>query len=419
MITVVKLSGNEKPWLTPAIKHLINLRWAAFRDRDFVRYMSFKLKVQKEIAKAKLRWGLRAKRSAKDLWKVTKNVIGQSKVSMSSILNKFPTQIDAANAINTVFSHVFNPSSLSTPNGSSCPVDLRHPTIHVHAVFQELKKLKPGKSCGPDRIPSLFYKEAAVFLAEPLTHLFNMCLSQGLFPSFWKRAHVVPIPKKRNPTERDLRPISLLSTPSKIFEKILSIYLRNQFRDAADREQHGGIVGRSTSTALITVHDCLTRLMDRDDISGAQLIAYDISKAFDKLSGKVVISQLQQSNFPPFFVHLMSSYLSNRSQCVKLNGAFSESLPVTSGVPQGSVLGPLLFLTVMGTLEKRYPETGLVKFMDDVTLVVPIMKACSNHNVNEEDDNFRSWADRVGLTINETKSKCIVYQRSPNFSPAA
>lgn len=417
-VVVVKFSGDEKPWLTPVIKHLINLRWAAFRDRDFVKYNFFKAKVRKEIVKAKLRWGLNAKRSTKDLWRVTNSVVGRAKPSLSSFLSDFSTPVDAANAINTVFSNVFTRDGQILPADLTCsPNGVLHPIIPLHAVLRHLQNLKSGKSCGPDQLPNLIYKEAALLLVEPLTHLFNLCLSHGVFPAFWKRAHVVPVPKVRNPTVNDLRPISLLPSPSKIFEKILATYLSESFRVSAGLEQHGAIAGRSTSTALICIHDYVTQFLDRDDISGVQIIAYDISKAFDKISHNVIVSRLKESNFPPYFIQLIVSYLSNRSQCVKINGSLGDSLSATSGVPQGSVLGPMLFVAVMGTLKKRFPETGLVKFVDDVTLIVPTITGSSNNLVIEEDANFRSWAVKVGLVINERKSKCIVFPRSPTFVP--
>ena len=124
-----------------------------------------------------------------------------------------------------------------------------------------------------------------------------------------------------------------------------------------------------------------------------------------------------ESNFPPFFTKLMISYLTERNQCVKINSTLSSCESVSSGVPQGSVLGPLLFVAVMGTLKKLHKDTGLVKFIDDVTIIVPITRNASGRVVAEEDDNVRSWANKVGLTINERKSKCLVFKKSLSFIP--
>ena len=275
------------------------------------------------------------------------------------------------------------------------------------------------RSCGRQCIPNKIYKEAAILLAKPLAHLFNLCLSQGRFPSVWKKAHVVPVPKIRCPTITDFRPISLLSSPCKILERILADHLSAHFRESAGPEQHGAVPGRSTTTASVNIHDFLTSAMDKNCVQGVQLIAYDISKAFDKISHKVILSCLTKNQFPPFFIHLVESYLYDRTQCVTVNGVLSDFLPVSSVVPQGSVLGPMLFVAVMGTLHAVNSDTGLVKFVDDVTLMVPIMKGESNQKVAIENDNFRSWAKLIGLTINDQKSKSIGFQRSPAFTPAA
>ncbi len=419
-LPVIRVRSMElnKPWLTPIIKHLINQRWRAYREGDFSKYNFLKDKVKNEIRKRKLNWGRNAKRSARDLWRVTNNAIGRVKPPLTSFLSSYENTEAAANAINSAFYSVFEKDEC-TVKDYFVSADWSYPVILPELVLQHLHRLKLGKAPGPDCIPNKIYKEAAALLAEPLAHLFNQCLSQGRFPSIWKKAHVVPVPKRRCPTITDFRPISLLSSPSKILERILADHLSVYFRESAGCEQHGALPGRSTATASVKIHDFLTSAMDMNCVQGVQLIAYDISKAFDKISHKVILSCLTKNRFPSFFVHLVESYLCDRTQRVKVGDVVSAILPVSSGVPQGSVLGPLLFVAVMGSLHAVNADTGLVKFVDDVTLMVPIMKGESNQKVAIENDNFRTWAKHTGLAINDQKSKSIGFQRCSAFTPAA
>ena len=413
----VPFSQNEKPWITPRVKDLINQRWKAYRNKDFVQYNKLKAIVKSHINKAKLNWGLKAKTSSKNLWRVVNEASGRSTCSIDQLIAQFTNREDAANAMNLSFVSVFDPESVKLMNVDDCTVRGEAMCLSPMQVFRELQNLKVGKSPGSDKTPVLLYKRAARILCEPLSHLFNVCLHERKFPSSWKLAYVVPVPKCRNPTLKELRPISLLPTLSKVFEKLLAKSVMAEFKIAAGSEQHGGFLGRSTATASILIHDHVTRFLDSQDVSAVYVIAYDISKAFDKIRHSIIVRRLTECGFPSQFVSLMKSYLSERFQQVKVHESLSSKEMITSGVPQGSVLGPLLFAAVMGTLTKRHQNTSLVKFVDDITLIVPTSQKGTNEHVNEEDQNVRMWAEGVGLTINQKKSKYLVYRRSLSVVP--
>lgn len=407
----VQSSKNDKPWMTPMIKHLINLRWAAFRNKRFIIYDNLKRKIKVEINKAKMKWGLRAKQSPRDLWRVVNIATGRNKNKLDHVVQKFSNIESAANAINTNFVSVFTPANetVSVEDVSSSNEDLR--PISALIVFDVIRRLRQDKATGPEDIPAVLYKRAAALLAEPLTHIFNVCLAQGFFPTAWKLATVVPVPKTSKPSITDLRPISLLSTLSKVFERILAKAVHHHFLRSSGGDQHGGLPGRSTVTASILIHDHITRLLDLDDVVAVQVIAYDMSKAFDKLPHSTILKRLIDCDFPSNFVKLIQSYLFERFQQVQLNQYLSNVEMVSSGVPQGSVLGPLLFISVMGSLHALFPDTVLVKFIDDLTVIVPVYRHGSSHAA-EEDHNIRSWTNKVGLTLNVEKSKCLVFKKS-------
>lgn len=407
----VEMSKNGKPWITPLVKTLIDKRWSAFRTKDFEMYNRLKFKVKVAIKKAKQRWSMNAKHSPKELWRVTKALTGRSAASNELLVNSFGTAEIAADAINSVFISIFREETFASVS-FGCETTTM-PTIQAPLVFKCLKELKVGKACGPDAIPNVLFKKAAAFIAEPLCHIYNLCLSAGEFPSCWKQAIVVPVPKSPRPAITDFRPISLLCSPCKVFEKALVRMTMPLFHRAAGPEQHGCFHLHSTATASIMIHDHITSLLDLANVKGVHVLSYDISKAFDQISHQVILSRLVDCSFPHNFVSLMAAYLTDRYQRVRIDNHLSGSARVPSGVPQGSVIGPLLFSAVMGLLTPVNSQTRIVKYIDDVTLVVPIFHG-GQQFISDEDKNVRHWAIDVGLTINEAKSKVLQISGSTN-----
>ena len=232
-----------------------------------------------------------------------------------------------------------------------------------------------------------------------------------------KQAHVCPIPKTKPASIDNLRPIALLPVRSKILERIVLEELRPIFIQHFGEDQFGSRPSSSTTCALIKVlHHCLS-MLEKPNVMGIQIIAYDYAKAFDKLSHNVILRQLKMKDFPTPFVEWTKSYLNQRSQAVRIGTALSNYLPSPSGVPQGSVLGPLLFCLSIADLEVMYDSSQLVKYVDDVTLSVPLFKEDSNSHVKEEHANFLSWSSMNGFEVNLKKCKSLSFLKSKEQKP--
>ena len=222
-------------------------------------------------------------------------------------------------------------------------------------------------------------------------------------------ATVVPVPKCRNPSLCDYRPISILPAASKIFEKLVyEKYVKDKVRNVVSREQFAFVPGAGTGTtcALVRVTNRLLGFLDPE--SGAvRLLFIDFTKAFDQLPFAVTLNHFANAGFSRGFVVWLYSYLHNRYQRVRLRGEHSAWIPVVSGVPQGSILGPVLFAVVVDALKCLHSNSYLVKFADDVTIIHTVRKS-DEDQLQSELDHVMQWSRSVGLKVNSAKTKTMV-----------
>ncbi|CAH2097405.1 unnamed protein product [Euphydryas editha] len=230
-----------------------------------------------------------------------------------------------------------------------------------------IKDIDLTKGMGPDNIPPLFISRCSASLTEPLTLLFRRSIIEGVVPKIWKSAFISPIYKSGNKGEvKNYRPISKLCIFAKLLERIVYSQLYRFFSNFFIDEQHGFQKHRSTASNLLTFVDYASEGMD----SGGQVDAIftDYSKAFDRIDHSLLLEKLYLAGIHGSLFRWFSSYIENRSQAVVLNGFSSAWCQVPSGVPQGSLLGPLLFNIFINDISSCFHHSQFLLYADDMKI---------------------------------------------------
>jgi hypothetical protein len=281
-------------------------------------------------------------------------------------------------------------------------------TIDRHEVEFFLGQLVNNKSPGPDLIPTKILKHCRKALSLPLTTIFNASLSQGIFPSRWKHANVTPVLKKGSRTMvKNYRPISLLSVMSKIFEKVLHKKIYSHVRRHIAREQHGFISHRSTVTNLAEyVHDIAKHVNNKVQVDA---VYTDFVKAFDRVDHVLLLHKLRSFGICGQLHKLLSDYLSDRTQIVTIDTEVSDTEHVTSGVPQGSILGPLLFTLFVNDLPRCIKFSKCIMYADDVKIYQPVRKVSDSEVLQRDIDSLSAWCKMWRLNLNVSKCNIITF----------
>lgn len=277
-------------------------------------------------------------------------------------------------------------------------------------VFENLKHMKPSLSSGPDGIPAAILKAFKDILVPILTSIFNNCLTTNTFPATWKISRIYPIFKSGNSTDpTNYRPISILCAASKLFESALHTVLSSCVKNALLLDQHGFIIGRSTTTNLTCFMTHASKAVtDRGQIDA---VYCDLSKAFDLVTHPLLLKKLLLCGVNAPLVALLGSYLLNRRCYVSVNGQKSVDYIPTSGVPQGSVLGPLLFSLFINDVSTSIKSSFFLLYADDIKVfkIINCPEDCLalQHDIS----SFARWCAEQGLIINASKTKVITYSR--------
>lgn len=279
--------------------------------------------------------------------------------------------------------------------------------LDVEKILKAIAKLKPDKSQGPDELSPKLLIETGNEIAYPLLLLFSKSLNESTVPQEWKRANVTPIFKKgsRNCME-NYRPVSLTSQVCKLFETIIRDNLvhhleRNQLIASS---QHGFRKGRSCLSNLLEFLDKVTGCIDDGD--SVDVIFLDFAKAFDKVSHRRLILKLRAHHIDEKLINWIAAWLNNRVQRVCIRGVASNWLVVLSGVPQGSVLGPLLFLIYINDLDYGI-KNWILKFADDTKLFGKIRGTSDVIKLQDDLDQLLQWAEEWQMLFNTEKCKVM------------
>ena len=299
-------------------------------------------------------------------------------------------------------------------------------------INEAISALENKNSTGHDNLSLKFIKLISQSILYPLSIIINQSLFTGIFPKDLKIAKVIPIYKKDDEQIFDnYRPISLLPAISKIFEKIVSKQIINYFttNNLIFSSQHGFRQNHSTETAAIELIDQLKLEIDKGHLPIS--IFMDLSKAFDTIDHNILLKKLKFYGLDIISFEWFKSYLTNRQQYVIVNSENSQMKPVTTGVPQGSILGPLLFLIYINDISYCSDKFTFLCFADDTTITISLCiknskcKYCnSNHvmdenSINNELNKLYNWLTINKLSLNTKKTKYMVFhnpQRRLNSS---
>ena len=432
---IISDNSKHKPWITQKIRNLIQKEKRFHRKardsptyRNIARYKRLKSSIQ--LLKRRSYWNYinsiiecddNTKRPStqKRFWhyvkSLKKDASGVSPLKVNGKL--FSDNKEKANILNQQYQSVFtkeNPNEIPIPSGIRFP-SMPEISVSCTGVEKLLRQINPNKASGPDEVPARVLKECSHELAPLITILFNKSLLEGKIPDDWKEANITAVFKKgdRN-LPSNYRPVSLTCLICKLQEHILvsSIMKHLDSHNILTDSQHGFRSRRSCETQLVSlVHELATSL---DSGVQTDLAILDFSKAFDKVPHRRLLRKLDHYGVRGNTFLWIKDFLSNRNQQVIVDGAISDPGPVTSGVPQGTVLGPLLFLIFINDLPDQLTCKARL-FADDCIVYSKINSNRDQQNLQNDLDILATWEKTWGMEFHP--QKCSILSITKSKSP--
>ena len=393
---IVRRRINNPEWMKDSLRLLVDDRDRAYSMNQTSKYLRLRKEVSDHILHLKKVF-LQKATSSKNSKKLWKSLSTLARIPKKNSSCKF-APVDFVN----YFSSVFNSSS-SSSRQTVVPENI--PIFSFSDIIFQIRKLK-NHSYGSDGIPGWIFKRFADFLSPAIVSLFNRCLAEGTFPRCFKMANILPVPKCARPMRvADFRPISILPTLSKLFERILvNKLILPSVRDKVSSTQFAFIPrsGSGTVSALTLAQHNILSYLDRS--SGAvRVLSVDLRKAFDKVPHHIVLEACLNFNMSSSLFNIISSFLSDRLQRVLVNGVFSDWSSVSSGVPQGSVLGPILFTLATDSFSPVCTNSTVIRYADDI-LLLHFVRNSADDSLQVEWNNLVQWSSNLMIPINENKS---------------
>ena len=425
-ITIV--NSEDPPWFDGEVKHSLNRKKTAHRKAKRVdsehAWTQYRLirNSTKTLLRSKYNHYINSladscKNNPKRFWSYFKRKTS-SKSIPTTVRNDHTESDDPAvkaTLFNEYFASVFNSTTLDPPPlpPSTNPPVIPDPVFTVEQIDSILNQLSASKATAPNDLSPAILRKFAHLVSPSLAVIFNVSMSSHTVPNEWKKANVVPVFKKGEKHDvKNYRPISLLSTVSKVMERCIFNHLYPFVEDTLHPLQHGFIKGRSCASQLLKVYHSIGSVLDKG--GQVDIIFLDFSKAFDCISHDLLLYKLQHVyGIDGCLLLWFQDYLSNRSQRVLIEGKCSDWLPVLSGVPQGSILGPLLFLLFINDLPSVATCTTAL-FADDSKCFSEINSLNDCVLLQNDLDKMYEWSVLWNMSFNPTKCKILSITRRTN-----
>ena len=422
-------SRKYLPWQSSELRRLKRLKNAAFKKlstnvtlslRDHYRQINYEYKSLRRRCYSDYRRKIEGnlKRNPRKFWDFVNEQ--RKEFGLPSVMQLADEKADNSHDICRLFaakfSSVFCNEVLTTRQVNDAAINVPLPAhsitsinIDEHAIRTAVVKLKHSYSPGPDGIPATLLKKCTSGLLTPLGHLFRLSLSTGRFPSPWKKAFMFPVFKKGDRANvENYRGISALCATSKLFELVVIEPIFSHCQLSIAEEQHGFLPKRSCATNLLCftgyVIDSFTERYQTD------AIYTDLSAAFDKVNHRIAVAKLDRYGFGGDLLSWLESYLSERTIRVKIGDESSDSFPATSGIAQGSHLGPLLFLLYFNDVNNSL-KCPRLSFADDLKLFNKIKNDADTRFLQQQIDVFVHWCKLNRMVLNPSKCSVISFTR--------
>ena len=442
------------PWLSEGTKVLIkerNIAQARLSENkteiNFIKFKKIRNKVTENLKNDKIQWQKKKlKNCDNDPGKIWKNILGWLNWSSSGSPSKLyhagqivTSPAKLANIMNNFFVDKIARIRQKLPPPSDDPLrtlknimkdsstQFTLASVHPDTVRKIIVGLKNSKACGVDNIDTYILKLMVDDILPAVCHIVNLSLQQGIFPSKYKVAKIIPLLKKDDPLDpKNYRPVAILCILSKVIERAVFLqiveYMNDQ--DLFHPNHHGFRAGHSTTTAMIQMYDTWVQAVDKGELAGVCML--DMSAAFDVVDHSILLKKLKLYGFDDEAIKWMENYLSGRSQAVYVDGALSSFLEVNVGVPQGSILGPLCYVLYTNDLPETILDTsshvhwsklsthcaecgGLCCFADDSTY--SISSRNQEHLKQKLNDKYSTMANYLGnsrLKLNDDKTHLLI-----------
>ena len=436
---IIKIRTNDQPWFNESCRqayHDKQTKFNAWRRNqtraNFVMFTQARRESNRVYHRAERAYNDDLKRKLAEitqphLWwtKLKSAIFESSNASIPPLLqpdgNLVTTPKDKAELLHLAFEAKQSDAEVPLPDTCHPEPRLTGFAFRSKEVKNILDSLDPWGGVDPDNFFPLFFKKMSNILAPKLSRLYRHLFRRSRFPDHRKLSNTVPVPKGILSADgTKYRPISILPVLSKVAEKLifrpLYNYLESNNLLASSNYAYKKQLG--TCDALLDLTCYMQDNLDKGFES--RLVQIDFSAAFDLVNHKALLFKLQSLGIGGYFLDLIKDFLTDRHQRVVVDGAFSEPRPVVSGVPQGSVLGPLLFLVYISDMTEGL-ENKIIQYADDATLVAVVRSPEERDQVarslNRDLERISNWCGRWGMKLNSSKTQTLLVSRSQTNVP--
>lgn len=418
----VTIYPNNKPWVTKDLRYLIQEKHKAFRDKDFARVKCLKKELKQTIQKCKEDYKNKLENQFRNnnmrkLWNSLKEITGSSKAGMCV---NAANELDYSNELNAFYCRFdcqdFKKEQTSLKDNLSL-LSVQSEKVYVSEleVRNEFKKLKLGKASGPDKITPLILKYCSEQLCSIFCFIYNHTLECQVIPAIWKKAEVIPVPKKSKIYNfNDLRPVALTSTVMKCLEKLVLRKLMEDVTNTLDPMQFAYKEKSNVEDAVLVFLNSIIKHLETPK-TYVRVLFVDFSSAFNTIQPHLMVQKLLRLNVKAPIVAWLLDFLTCRTQYVKLNSVVSDTISINTGAPQGCVLSPVLYTIYTNDYRSHFGETKLIKFADDSTILGLLSN--SEESYRSEIDLFAKWCQDNYLMLNVLKTKELVIDFRTKIDP--